>query len=357
MVGPYTLIEEIGQGGFATVWLATDEEGNMVAVKRFTAEQGKEVDKEKAANERACLVKLDHPNVIALLDAVEDEAGVDSLVLEYCQAGDLIHKMKRVLHGGPETESSSFEIWAQIIDGIQHMHEQGVAHLDLKPQNVLLVSEEAPCTIKLCDFSHSFVSSGPGALVPASQVGAGKYMAPEVSSGDSYDGCAADVWSCGVILYTLLTGTLPFEGKEKIARGEWREVDWFSEPLNVLLSNILQPVASRWTLADVRASVWVKVQRSSAPAEAPLAGGSIAADLGRAEVPNPTPAAAEPEPEPELEPVPEPELAPGPAAVPRPVAATEAPEPGAGGLAASPTAAPTSRAMATATTRSLLPTA
>ena len=54
-VGPYTLVEEIGQGGFATVWLATDEEGNTVAVKRFAAEHGKEVDKEKAANERACL--------------------------------------------------------------------------------------------------------------------------------------------------------------------------------------------------------------------------------------------------------------------------------------------------------------
>ena len=205
-VGPYTLVEEIGQGGFATVWLATDQEGNRVAIKRFEADHGKEVDREKAANERACLERLEHPNVLTMLDAVADDAGVDSLVLEYCEAGDLIHKMTRVVNGGAKNESESFQIWHQIIDGIGHMHERGVAHLDLKPQNVLLANEDAPCTIKLCAFSHSFISSRPGALVPASQVGAGKYMAPEVSSGSPYDGPAADTWSCGVILYTLLTG-------------------------------------------------------------------------------------------------------------------------------------------------------
>ena len=203
-VGPYTLVEEIGQGGFATVWLATDQEGNKVAIKRFAAEHGKEVDREKAANERACLERLKHPNVLTMLDAVADEAGVDSLVLEYCEAGDLIHKMTRVVNGGAKHESEAFHIWHQIVDGIGHMHERGVAHLDLKPQNVLLANEGAPCSIKvrvraiiinpnpnpnpspdpnpdpnpnpnrnpnqLCDFSHSFISSSAGALVPAAQV-------------------------------------------------------------------------------------------------------------------------------------------------------------------------------------------
>ena len=148
-VGPYTLVEEIGQGGFATVWLATDQEGNRVAIKRFEADHGKEVDREKAANERACLERLEHPNVLTMLDVVADEAGVDSLVLEYCEAGDLIHKMTRVVNGGAKNESESFQIWHQIIDGIGHMHERGVAHLDLKPQNVLLANEDAPCTIKV----------------------------------------------------------------------------------------------------------------------------------------------------------------------------------------------------------------
>ena len=194
-LGPYTLVESIGQGGFATVWLAHDEEGNTVAVKRFSADHGKAVDKEKAANERACLERFDHPNVLALLDAVEDEAGVDALVLEYCEEGDLIKKMKRVLDGSPENELSAYQIWRQIVEGIGHMHERGVAHLDLKPQNVLLASASED-TIKLCDFSHSFVASSAAALVPASQVGAGKYMAPEVSSGRPYDGYAgACLWS------------------------------------------------------------------------------------------------------------------------------------------------------------------
>lgn len=268
-LGPYTLVEQIGQGGFASVWLAADEEGNNVAVKRFAADHGRDVDREKAKNERACLERMDHPNVLALLDAVEDE-GVDALVLEYCEAGDLIHKMKRVTQGGAENEAQAWQVWSQVIAGIGHMHEMGVAHLDLKPQNILLASgdDDEVLRVKLCDFSHSFISTTAGAKVPASQVGAGKYMAPEVSSGDPYDGPAADVWSCGVILYTLLTGALPFENADKILAAEWRQVDWFSAPLNEVFSKIFQPVTSRWSLADVHASPWVTAQKGSDAAAA-----------------------------------------------------------------------------------------
>ena len=147
---------------------------------------------------------------------VEDERGVDALVLEYCEGGDLIRRMVRREQGEPQDETNAFYIWRQIVEGVRHMHSCGVAHLDLKPQNVLIMSESGPGRAKLCDFSHSYVITAQAPKVPASQVGAGKYMAPEVASGQAYEGAPADTWSCGVILYTLLTGALPFADTTKI---------------------------------------------------------------------------------------------------------------------------------------------
>ena len=255
----YTVVSELGKGGFATVYLAhADEDGETVAIKQFLTEHGAALDREKAANERACIERFDHANVLALRDIVEDENGVEALVVEFCEGGDLIKQMKRREEGGAEDERAAFELWRQILAGVAHMHGCGVAHLDLKPQNVLLQpNEEAPPTLKLCDFSHSFAASATEPLVPAAQVGAGKYMAPEVSSGLPYDGAAADVWSCAVILYTLLTGSLPFENAEKIRGGEWRRVAWFSAPLNALFSAVfVVDVAARPSLPAIFAAEW-----------------------------------------------------------------------------------------------------
>ena len=288
-IGPYTFAEQIGQGGFAAVLLATDDEGKPVAVKHFITDHGVEVDMEKVANERAVLERLDgSPHILTLRDVVEDDRGVDALVLEYCEGGDLIRRMVRREQGGPADEAAAFGIWRQIVDGVAHMHACGVAHLDLKPQNVLLTNDADVPHVKLCDFSHSYIITAGAPLVPSSQVGAGKYMAPEVALGERYDGKLADCWSCGVILYTLLTGALPFADADKIGIAEWRRVEWFSAALTALFESIfVVRVDRRIAAADLLSSPWARQQLGPSPPASRPPGAEVGAD--------PAPAPAGPE--------------------------------------------------------------
>ena len=162
-------------------------------------------------------------------------------------------------------------MWKDIVIGVAHMHQCGVAHLDLKPQNILLPEgyldgEEGAQHAKLCDFSHSY-GAGPSedaVKVPPTQVGAGRYMGPEVSSGEAYDGFTADVWSLGVILYTLLTGQLPFPpDPDSIRKDDWKRTAWFSPQLTALLDAIFAKDPSQRLKVDgVKASEWWSGQQA-----------------------------------------------------------------------------------------------
>lgn len=188
--------EPLGTGGFATVYLvSSDETQELYALKQFTSDIGQAVDEEKAKNELAVLRVLgDHPNIVSMIDIIKDSNGVDALVLEYCSGGDLINFIKKNAEDSPpgfaesaELERRVFGVWRDAVMGVAYMHSCSVAHLDLKPQNVLLgeaTDSGASPSAKVCDFSHSFISKvksqhSPENLVPSTQVGAGKYMAPE----------------------------------------------------------------------------------------------------------------------------------------------------------------------------------
>ncbi len=267
-VGPYVLVSQLGKGGFATVHLATDDEGEPHALKLFETEHGLDVDRAKADNEKACLRRLEHVNVLRLTATAPTPRGVDALVLEYCDGGDLISRLRRRETGGADDERAAYAIWHQIVDGVEHMHSRGIVHLDLKPQNVLLLSkDDANPVVKLCDFSHSYIAAEAGAeLVPPTQVGAGKYMAPEVASGEAYRGESADVWSCGVILYTLLCGMLPFADADLIASAKWNRPEWFSTPLTSLLEQIFNTSPSaRPSPAEIKRSEWYALWAEAEP--------------------------------------------------------------------------------------------
>ncbi|KAL4997034.1 hypothetical protein BDV10DRAFT_201975 [Aspergillus recurvatus] len=146
---------------------------------------------------------IEHPNVISLYDVWENR-GELYLVLEYVEGGELFDY---VSNHGPLPEEEAVRLFRQIIAGLGYCHRFNICHRDLKPENILLDGEH---NIKLADF-------GMAALQPAghwlnTSCGSPHYAAPEIIYGRKYRGDRADLWSCGIILYALLTGFLPFDG-------------------------------------------------------------------------------------------------------------------------------------------------
>ncbi|KAL4989478.1 hypothetical protein BDW68DRAFT_195974 [Aspergillus falconensis] len=146
---------------------------------------------------------IEHPNVISLYDVWENR-GELYLVLEYVEGGELFDY---VSNHGPLPEEEAVRLFRQIIAGLGYCHRFNICHRDLKPENILLDGEH---NIKLADF-------GMAALQPAghwlnTSCGSPHYAAPEIIYGRKYRGDRADLWSCGIILYALLTGYLPFDG-------------------------------------------------------------------------------------------------------------------------------------------------
>ncbi|KAL4977864.1 hypothetical protein BDW66DRAFT_165289 [Aspergillus desertorum] len=146
---------------------------------------------------------IEHPNVISLYDVWENR-GELYLVLEYVEGGELFDY---VSNHGPLPEEEAVRLFRQIIAGLGYCHRFNICHRDLKPENILLDGEH---NIKLADF-------GMAALQPAghwlnTSCGSPHYAAPEIINGRKYRGDRADLWSCGVILYALLAGFLPFDG-------------------------------------------------------------------------------------------------------------------------------------------------
>lgn len=155
------------------------------------------------------LRKLDHPNIIRLYEVYENEKTI-YLVTEKCEGGELFELISRKKF---LTEEQTSIIMRQLLSAIAYMHDNNVCHRDLKPENILLKNKEDIGMIKIIDFGISKVfrenelENQPRGTV--------MYMAPEIISGNY--GKEVDNWACGVILYVLLCGRLPFYGKDVYA--------------------------------------------------------------------------------------------------------------------------------------------
>jgi len=191
----------------------------QVAIKTVVKKKLKQ-EKDRFEKEIDILASLDHPNIIKLYSVYEDEKAYH-LVTEYCSGGELFTS---IVEKGHYLESDAARLMSKIFLAVNNLHANNIVHRDLKPENFLFESNEAGAELKLIDFglSNKFFDKFQF-MEMHSMVGTPSYVAPEVIKG-SY-GRKCDVWSAGVIMYTMLSGCLPFTGNstnevlEKVLQG------------------------------------------------------------------------------------------------------------------------------------------
>ena len=196
-IGPYRLVKTLGIGTTGKVKLAINQETKQeVAIKIIskTIFQQKPKLQEKIQREIALMRLIEHSHLLKLVDVLESPNHL-YIVLEYASRGELFDYLVERHSLSPEV---ALRFFRQIICGLEYLHTLGICHRDLKPENILL---DEQCNIKIADFGFArFLKSN----IADTSCGSPHYAAPEVIRGESYDGRAADIWSCGVILYALL---------------------------------------------------------------------------------------------------------------------------------------------------------
>ncbi|CAH8679149.1 unnamed protein product [Schistosoma haematobium] len=255
-VGKYSLIQTIGKGNFAKVKLAQHlTTGMKVAVKVIDKTLLNHSSLQKLFREVRVLKSLNHPNIIKLLEVIESEKHL-YLVMEYASGGEVFDYL--VSHGKMNEKDARCK-FRQIVSAVQYCHQKMIVHRDLKAENLLL---DAELNIKIADFGFSNYFSNSQKL--DTFCGSPPYAAPELFLGRKYEGPEVDVWSLGVILYTLVSGTLPFDGKnlkelrERVLRGTYRVPYYMTHECEMLLKKmlVLNP-AKRISLQEVMNDPWM----------------------------------------------------------------------------------------------------
>jgi serine/threonine protein kinase len=260
-ISHYELTSVIGSGAFSTVYRAVDiETDNPWAVKVIPKDSLPDDDaRVRLQREITTMAYLVHPNVLKLEDFIIDEENF-YLVIEHCSGGDLAD----FIHGGTHArERVSASIFAQVMAGMLFLHSHGIAHRDLKPQNILLVKNYE---VRIADFGLCGFQTGASRDGLLTMCGTQVYMAPECLRPGKYDGFARDIWSLGVILFELATGEYPWNINnvpqmfKQIATGQFTIPDWISTPCRDLIIRMLKVRASdRPTAAEVLESNWFKL--------------------------------------------------------------------------------------------------
>ena len=201
----------IGQGAFGKVNLGLNVlTGRVVAIKSFNKSNlnSNSENMKKIKYETNLMKKLNHPNITKILELFEDKEYI-LIIMEYINGGNLFSFLKK---HRKVSEKTAKLLYRQIILGIKYMHQQGIVHRDIKLENILI---DLNNNIKICDFGIGRVLSSPAQPL-FDQCGTPMYIAPEIllcSKEKGYKGFPVDIWSSGIVLYILLSGTLPFSFK------------------------------------------------------------------------------------------------------------------------------------------------
>ncbi|XP_031684747.1 MAP/microtubule affinity-regulating kinase 3 isoform X26 [Oncorhynchus kisutch] len=236
-VGNYRLLKTIGKGNFAKVKLARHIlTGREVAIKIIDKTQLNPNSLQKLFREVRIMKLLNHPNIVKLFEVIETERTL-YLVMEYASGGEVFDYL--VAHGRMKEKEARAK-FRQIVSAVQYCHQKHIVHRDLKAENLLL---DADMNIKIADFGFSNEFTMGNKL--DTFCGSPPYAAPELFQGKKYDGPEVDVWSLGVILYTLVSGSLPFDGqnlkelRERVLRGKYRIPFYMSTDCENLLKRFL----------------------------------------------------------------------------------------------------------------------
>eukprot|EP00292_Cryptomonas_paramecium_P005744 CAMPEP_0113687614 /NCGR_PEP_ID=MMETSP0038_2-20120614/16042_1 /TAXON_ID=2898 /ORGANISM="Cryptomonas paramecium" /LENGTH=401 /DNA_ID=CAMNT_0000608265 /DNA_START=195 /DNA_END=1397 /DNA_ORIENTATION=+ /assembly_acc=CAM_ASM_000170 len=252
----YLLGKTLGIGSFGKVKLAVHKETAIkVAVKVLNKKKVQALDmNDKVWREINVLRLFSHPHIIRLYEVMDTPTDI-YVVMEYVSGGELFD---HIVAKGRLSEDEARRFFQQIIAGVEYCHKNMVVHRDLKPENLLL---DHALNVKIADFGLSNMMRDGGFL--KTSCGSPNYAAPEVISGQLYAGAEVDLWSCGVILYALLCGNLPFDDEniaslfKKIKGGLYTMPGYLSEGSRDLIPRMLlvDPLA-RITCAQLRRHPW-----------------------------------------------------------------------------------------------------
>lgn len=252
----------IGQGTFGKVKIGIHlPTQQRVAIKILDKSKIKdETDVERITREIHILKTLRHSNIVQLYDTVTSNRHI-YLIMEYAEGGDLfefINSKKKL------DEFKACQLFQQLISAIEYIHKLGIVHRDIKPENILL--DEKFEMIKLVDFGLSN-SYKHGDFVKTA-CGSPCYAAPEMISGKTYNGLISDLWSCGVVLYCMLCGYLPFDDDNikrlyrKITEGDYKMPNSLSPNAKSLISGILNTDPDRrYTIEKIRQHPWFNLSK------------------------------------------------------------------------------------------------
>ena len=271
----YEIVKKIGEGGYGKIYKVKNKEsGDIRAMKQIM--KSKIPDIEKFQNEIKILAMVDHPNIVRLFEVIEDDKYFN-LIQELCTGGELLSKVQNTLK-----EKEVARIFKQVMSAIAYCHEKGIVHRDMKLENILFATENEDSPIKIIDFGLSVLLGKKdinkendnndlkkyGYKRMTTKVGTVYYMSPEVIKGNYDEKC--DIWSCGVILYILLSGYPPFNGqsdkdiynmisqiKYDFNQPVWKNVSKYAKEL---IKNMLSPAKNRYTASQVLNSKWLSVK-------------------------------------------------------------------------------------------------
>ena len=266
----YKIIKIIGQSGYGKVY----EVLNLKTFEYFACKKVSKInliDYEKFKNEISILSRADHPNIVNLYEIYESNRSI-YLIMEMCRGGPLFHNITlRAQKKKMYSEKDAAEIFIQIMSALEYCHNQGICHRDLKPENILYLNEDIDDknnTLKIINFifsKHFKINK------LTSKIGSIYYLAPEVINQIYTEKC--DIWSAGVLLYLLLSGTLPFDGNEdneiikKIIsyKYEMNNKIWdnISNEAKDLIKHMLVPEKERYSAKEVLAHPWFKIINES----------------------------------------------------------------------------------------------